>query len=387
MKANYKIALRIIGGEKWLGGVSYIELLARAVSTLPPMERPELFLVAADSSLDDFYLHEHFLHCFDGIIYVGKDTTRASDQIKHPWIHCSSYDELSEKIDFYYPVLMDVLPHRCAASWIPDFQYRYLPEITSQEERLKLDLKYQEIADRAKLIVFSSNDAREDFHGFYPDSKAVTKILSFHVEPDARWYDVNPRDIQNKFGLPDKYIICCNQFWAHKNFEVLFRSIRILKDNGHVIHVVCTGSTEDYRVRDYFTMIKQLISELDISDQVHILGIISREEQIQLIRRSCLVVQPSLFEGWSTIVEECRALGKTVVLSDLKVNLEQNPQHAIYFDRTDAEDLAQKLKHAYLAAAGPDLEREKVARDNSVHLMRTFALQFSDIWQTAKQIF
>ena len=65
------------------------------------------------------------------------------------------------------------------------------------------------------------------------------------------------------------------------------------------------------------------------------------------MRRSLAVIQPSLFEGWSTVVEDARVLGKILIISDFAVHVEQNPPRAMFFAKDSAEDLAQKLEQGW----------------------------------------
>ncbi len=62
---------------------------------------------------------------------------------------------------------------------------------------------------------------------------------------------------------------------------------------------------------------------------------------------SVAVLNPSLFEGWSTTVEEARALQVPMVLSDLPVHKEQAEGIARFFDRTSAPALADALRQAW----------------------------------------
>jgi hypothetical protein len=55
------------------------------------------------------------------------------------------------------------------------------------------------------------------------------------------------------------------------------------------------------------------------------------------------ILNPSLFEGWSTTVEECKSMGKRVLLSDIAVHREQAPGRAIYFDPYNANELADHI--------------------------------------------
>ena len=45
------------------------------------------------------------------------------------------------------------------------------------------------------------------------------------------------------------------------------------------------------------------------------------------------MINPSLFEGWSSTVEECKSVGKNMILSDLNVHKEQYPTQT-FFDRS-----------------------------------------------------
>ena len=387
MVNNIKVGIPIIGSRDWLGGISYIELLVKAVASLADNERPRLFLIVRDGSLNAFDLHKNIISLFDGIIYIGNDIATAREIITAEFVNYDSYDELHANIDVYFPVLSDVYPHRCSASWIPDFQHKYLPEFFSEQEIGNREEKFARIAHEVRLIVFSSNSARQDFKKYYPESDAITKILSFFSYPQEEWYTGDCAQVQKRYELPDNFIICCNQMWAHKNYERLFEAIALLREQGQEVHLVCTGAKTDGRFSGYYEKISHLIQTLDIGDHVHLLGMIPRNDQIQLIRRSLMVVQPSLFEGWSTVVEDCRVLGKNMLLSDLDVNIEQNPDYSVYFKRTMASDLALKMKEILeTAKPGPDLKREAEAKSKAFNFVNQYARQFGNIVSTAKEL-
>jgi hypothetical protein len=98
------------------------------------------------------------------------------------------------------------------------------------------------------------------------------------------------------------------------------------------------------------------------------------------MRQSLAVIQPSLFEGWSTVVEEVKSLGKTILLSDLPVHREQNPPSAEYFNPMDAVSLAEKMIFLYATRApGPELELEQSARQNFTSRLRHFGETFLEI--------
>lgn len=214
----------------------------------------------------------------------------------------------------------------------------------------------------------------------------MTRVLSLRVAPEAEWYAGDPAAVQAKYRLPDRFVLCCNQFWVHKNHRLLFAAIALLRQAGQEVQLVCTGLPDDFRHPGYLQELERYINELGVTDLIHILGQIPRHDQIQLIRRSLFVVQPSLFEGLSLIVEECRALGKPLILSDLDVHLEH--EYGIYFKRTNVHDLAAKMA-ALLAVArpGPDAARETEARLQAEGLAAGYGQAFCRLVEEAVALF
>lgn len=386
MSVNIRVAIPIIGGDSWYAGVSLVESIVKAAAYLPEDERPQLFLVVTNDTLPSFSLHQPFISYFDAVIFVGNNIINAQAVIKMPFIHYISMDELFEKIDLLFPVNTKVYPGHCAASWIPDFQHRYLPSLFSQKERDSRDKTFGEIAAQAQLIMVTSRAVEKDFHEFYPSSAAVTKVLVIPTLPNEEWYSADSVEVQKKYGIPDRFILCCNQFWTHKNHIALFKAIALIRSQGQDVHLVCTGFNHDYRDPDYFSKLQQMIVKLGITDLIHILGLIPRHDQIQLIRRSMFVVQPSLFEGLSMIVQECQVLGKTIIVSDLDVHVEH--EYGIYFQRTNFQDLAQKIS-ALLPASqpGPDLPREIQAKIENTTKMNSFSQELYTFIKQSQIIF
>ena len=70
---------------------------------------------------------------------------------------------------------------------------------------------------------------------------------------------------------------------------------------------------------------------------------IDSEELHCLMKNSYAVIQPSLFEGWNTTVEDCKALNKFIFLSDLPVHREQANENVCFFNPRNEDDLVTKL--------------------------------------------
>ena len=65
---------------------------------------------------------------------------------------------------------------------------------------------------------------------------------------------------------------------------------------------------------------------------------------ISLMWHSVAIINPSLFEGWSSTVEEAKSMGKKIILSDIPVHREQNPERGVFVDPYDPERMAKALR-------------------------------------------
>jgi glycosyltransferase involved in cell wall biosynthesis len=122
------------------------------------------------------------------------------------------------------------------------------------------------------------------------------------------------------------------------------------------------------------------ISKLGIRNNLVVLGMLPHAHLHQLMRQSLAVLQPSLFEGWSTTVEEVKSIGKRIIISDIPVHREQNPPRASFFSAQDAQQLAEILVKTFdEAKPGPDLALESQARAQLPARIEEYGRSFLEI--------
>ena len=404
MKRPVRIGLVNQGGAGWAGGAEYIRNLIAVCSHLPAAQRAEIELcLISGQSVDLGFERSGLDHLYE--LPAALPPATFANRVRwlldrrlfgQPNSRFAKF-VVGGRFDFLYPLTYDnqstvqvSLPIRGAfgacrwAGWVPDFQHRFMPELFSRWEAIKRDAGIGALAGEAKTIVFSSASAAADFRTFYPQSAAQIEVLRFHTHPDPAWFDGDPLAVARQFHLPARFFIVSNQFWQHKNHAVLFRALALLRARGIEPAVVCTGHPGDFRSKDYFNSLLRMLHELGVAPQVRLLGLIARREQIQLMRAALAVVQPSLFEGWSTVVEDARALGKPVIYSDLAVHLEQNPPDSVAFQRDSAESLAARLGDWWQTRApGPDAAAESAARARAAEASLGYARRFLEIVRTA----
>ncbi|MBD1835871.1 glycosyltransferase family 4 protein [Cyanobacteria bacterium FACHB-472] len=382
MVKNIHICLNMVGGSGWLGGVLYIQNLARVIATLPSEEKANLKLTVA--------VHDKDLNLIEPArgyvnhIYATSKLQRAYLKACNVLAEKVSFIPLNllnpQKVDFLYPAIAGTRTPYQWGGWIPDFQHYHLPNLFSLEEIEQRNKDHQQIASAAPVIVLSSQMAQQDFKHLYPDAASRSVVMNFVSCPEPEWFELDPKTTQKKYQLPDKFFLVSNQFWKHKDHAVVIEALGLLKKQGITPTVVCTGSATDYRNPDYYNQLLARIKDLGIGEQVRLLGLIPRVDQIQLMRRCLAVIQPSLFEGWSTVVEDARSLGKPMLLSDFPVHLEQNPPDSHFFERSNGEHLATLIDKAFnTLTPGPDVEKESLAKQDNVEKIKGYGRRFLKI--------
>lgn len=252
--------------------------------------------------------------------------------------------------------------HVATATWIPDFQHLHFPEFFTREELEARSRAYADAAFRSQIIVLSSRHALSDLRQIAPGAVGKARILHFVAQVKPENYDSDSRQVTNHYYLPQKYFFLPNQLWQHKNHRVVLQALAKLRGHMPEITVVSTGGVYDHRNPNYLDVILNDIATLGLQSNFRLLGRIPRAHIYPLMRQSLAVLQPSLFEGWSTTVEEVKSLGKSIILSDIPVHREQDPPGALYFDPQDPQELADHLSKLHLEKApGADMDLENQA--------------------------
>ena len=400
MDKPWRIGLVMQGDTNWMGGIEYIKNIVFALSTLPESTKSnfEIHLIC-DTSLDPS-LYETIVPHLKSIFFVKKQSAfkKTLKRMKRMILLQSPFgfdfldfsrQNSEHNLNFVYPCNSSNKKNSSEtilASWIVDFQHKYLPNLFRFSETLFRDINFKYMSLNSSSIVVSSESAKKDLYKFFPATKSEVRVLSFTTFPIGDWYQHNHEDILENYALPKKFFLVSNQFWKHKNHALVFKAMEILKKKNIIVNIVFTGKLEDSRNKEYGDEVKDMICQAGLNAQVYLLGLIPKHHQIQIVRGSLAMIQPSLFEGWSTTVEDARSLGKKIALSSIPVHLEQNPPGAVFFDKDSAEELAQILDDWWQSInIGYDHNAESLARNNALNLIKGIAHNFLEIAHVPKQ--
>ncbi len=116
-----------------------------------------------------------------------------------------------------------------------------------------------------------------------------------------------------------------------------------------------------------------------MTDQFIAPGLIPYADLIDLMYASAALLNPSLYEGWSTTVEEARSAGVPMLLSDLDVHKEQAGGQAEYFAARDVDSLANLLQCFEPLSAERRAQLRLAASIDAHARVQTFARSFADL--------
>ncbi len=267
-------------------------------------------------------------------------------------------------------------------NYVYDFQHVHLPDLFSAEERQRRDREFSVIARRSAAVIVWSRSVQSDFERAYPQAAGKVHLLPpVTALPDAL-FEVSADDVRRHYHLPERFLFLPNQFWKHKNHQIVFAALQLLHARGIKPFLVCSGFPGDNRHTNYFSEVLKQISVMGIREQVAFLGLVPRDHVLQLMRQSIGVINPSRFEGFGMSVEEARSLGKSLILSDIDPFREQNPPHTKYFPLEDAASLAALIAELWQnEQTGPQSTREAEARKNNESRRLAYAQKFQSLVQ------
>ena len=232
----------------------------------------------------------------------------------------------------------------------------------------------------ATRILLSSYDARRALAQFEPSCVERSRVLQFVAQPHVGRETTELGTLHERYSFDSPYFHVPNQFWAHKNHQLIFDALAVLKNRGEPALVISTGAKEDYRQPRYFDELMARADKLGVLDSFRALGVIPYHDLIGLMVNSVALINPSRAEGWSTSVEEAKSLGKRIILSDLPVHREQAPPDGIYVGPDDAMSLADAMRQVS-TTFDPVADHERSARARAAlpGRVRAFAERYQEI--------
>lgn len=349
-KDRKRIGLFFNFDKNWIGGAIYMMNIIRALKVLPTEKKPELVLFYSEDNIKFLTEIKEINYDFISYIEYSNKKGRIVNYLKSFLSRKNQFitDEISNA-NLYglfplndFPVKTRI--ENCKiASWFPDFQHKFYPQYFSKTNLLFRELRFRWVFKKTDTLVLSSQDAFSHYKKFYPDypQDKVNVVPFVSIIDDLILPDI--ADVLAMYEISKPYFMVSNQFYEHKNHILVFKAINNLKSKHPNLLVVFTGRMEDYKNPKFIEYLKKYIAENELEQFCKFLSVLPRVDQLALMKNSIAVIQPSKFEGWSTVVEDAKSLQGQIIASDLGVHIEQLGDRAYYFTQENENELIEMM--------------------------------------------
>jgi glycosyltransferase involved in cell wall biosynthesis len=350
-----RVAFVYVDARKWTGGYNYFLNLLRAIACHASDKVTPVLFCGTQEREEDLLPFRRI----PGVEVVPREILNpehAGPRLMEALVRGLD----SGAVELFRELKIDVILEHAAfygrncpipsIAWFPDFQHRKLRDYFGFKPYWRRELGFRTQVRSGRSIMLSSEDARKDCEEYYPGSIGRIGVVRFSSHIESELLEGDPRSDLASFGISEPFFYLPNQFWKHKNHVTVVRALQKLKSSGCGVRVICTGNPVDPRHPRHYQELNDLVDREGLRENFRILGVVSRRQVLSLMRLCRALINPSLFEGWSSTVEEGRALNTPMVLSGLGVHREQMGEGAAYFDPLDADQLADRLRDLHETA-------------------------------------
>ena len=135
-------------------------------------------------------------------------------------------------------------------------------------------------------------------------------------------------------------------YTEYKNLTTVLRSLLLLVEEGWRFRFIT--SADPWADKLPMTQIKQLdiqlLNDLRLKDCIEFTGKMTSEQIAEFYRQVDLFLYPSVIESFGHPLVEAMANGVPVIASNIAINQELCADAALYFDKFDAQDCAEKIR-------------------------------------------
>ena len=366
--APLRVAFTHISRRRWAGGYNYQGNLFAALARFRPGEFAPILFAGKQDDADELAgpagiegVEVVQSAAFDGQAGLVQALTLGVDRAAAAAFRAHRVDAVFESARFFGWRLP-----RPAVAWIPDLQHLALPQMFTTAGRWRREIGFRVQIASGRTIMLSSESALRDFRAHYPRAQNPVSVVRFATQPPAAFLSTDPSEVIAAHNLPAHYFYLPNQFYRHKNHQLVVDALTILKRRGVDVVVCASGSTEDRREPGYYDLVNSEIKKRGLETYFRHLGVIPLPHVYALLRSCIALLNPSRFEGWSTTVEEAKSFGVPMILSDIDVHREQTAGAARYFGVDDPAALADHLTQLSEHNRGPVIRNIVPHQDDDV---------------------
>jgi glycosyltransferase involved in cell wall biosynthesis len=236
-----------------------------------------------------------------------------------------------------------------------DLQHRlqpWFPEVSANGNWQHRENIYSSVLGRAAAIIVGTQAGKAEVERFFRVDPSRILIMPHPTPRFAGTAVLKESSIRERHGLAGDYLFYPAQFWAHKNHVNLLLALQLLRsrfdrpfdaafvgaDHGNLGHV------------------RSMTDQLGLSDHVHFLGFVPRDDLVELYREAFALSYMTFFGPENLPPLEAFALGCPVIASDVSGAREQLGDAVLFADPSSPEQIAE----AVIRLAGEEGLRQRL---------------------------
>ena len=223
-----------------------------------------------------------------------------------------------------------------------DLQHRlqpWFPEVSAKGNWQHRDTLYTTVLGRAAAVIVGTQAGKLEVERFFRVDPSRILIMP---HPTPRFADAPVeagRSVRGKYGITGDYLFYPAQFWAHKNHVNLLLALKLLQGRlDKSLSVAFVGADHGNLAH-----VKATVDRLGLTDRVHFLGFVPREDLIDLYKEAFALSYVTFFGPENLPPLEAFALGCPVIASDVSGAREQLGDAVMYVDPTSPEQMTEAV--------------------------------------------
>lgn len=195
----------------------------------------------------------------------------------------------------------------------------------------------------SSIVLVDSSVGKRQFIESYGHSADSVEVLPYIAPRHIIMYDNSKhKEYFESLKLPDRFLFYPAQFWPHKNHQVLLEALLILKNRTPDIHLIFTGPK-----KFEFSNLYNFCTKNNLLPQVSFLEYVPNEVLGGFYLRARAMVMPTFYGPTNIPPLEAIALGCPVAVSNIYGMPEQLGEAALYFDNTNATEVATSIERLW----------------------------------------
>lgn len=218
---------------------------------------------------------------------------------------------------------------------IHDLIFGMFPHHYPGVDRTVYELKTKFAVNHADVIVAASESTKQDIISSYHTNPARIRVV--YQTCDDLFYQ-QPAPLPDTYILPAQYMLYVGSVTERKNLLAVVHAYQHLSAEDRIPCVIVGQG------KRYAEEVKNAIKSQHLEKYFIFLENVPTEHLPALYAQAMVFIYPSLYEGFGIPILESMVVGCPVITSNISSLPEVGGDAALYFNPSDAADIAHKIK-------------------------------------------